>query len=182
MHWWPGFAFPWKRSLFQLILGINTAHITCDQEVPHMLFGLQSVQVAQAHPEKGMHYSEKLFLNLPWLASAWGWGSNSFTWVLGVLWGCYWNTYNLRYFSASGTSLFFKIYIFSISVMFPSLSFPVPCALHSPTPPFVHLGMLFDHVSSAEMKWGGVAGGTSMPHHCSILTRRKPTGRTGIKF
>lgn len=37
-----------------------------------MLFGLQSVQVARAHPEKGLHYSEKLFLHFPWLAPGWG--------------------------------------------------------------------------------------------------------------
>lgn len=50
-----------------------------------MLFGLQSVQVVQAHPEKELHYSEKLFLHFPWLAPAWGWGRSSFTWALRVL-------------------------------------------------------------------------------------------------
>lgn len=50
-----GLLSPGKESLFQLILGLNTTHITCDQEAPHLVFGLWSVQVAQAHPEKGLH-------------------------------------------------------------------------------------------------------------------------------
>lgn len=181
-----------KRSLLQLILGINPAHIAHDQEAPHLVFLFWSVQAAQAHPKKGLHCSKKLFLHFPWLVLVWGWGRNCLildlqcyevamgifaTWAISVPLG---PCISLKYT--------FPLY-FSCSTVWFSLSLVPLKAYHLP---FVHFDVPSNHTSPAEMKQAGeMAGGPFIHHppstlHCAItvdgVVKKRPAARIGTSL